>query len=822
MKTNKTILLLAILLILNLTGIAQVNGKISGTIIDGGDQKIIDAATISLLKVKDSSLTKISLTDKEGHFSFENVKNGTYLIMASSIGHRKVYSSPITIIEGSNVSVGALQLVTQTTTLQTVAVDTKKTFIERKIDKTILNVDALISNSGSTAMEVLEKAPGVSVDKDGNISLKGKQGVIIMMDGKPSYLSGTELANLLKTMPSTSLEQIEIMTNPSAKYDASGNSGIINLRTKKNKLKGFNGSLTTSYIQGVYAKTNNSINANYRQGKVNLFGNYSFSEWNGLNDLSLRRNFRNTTTKNLETIFEQTSFLKERSDDNNLKIGMDFYADKKTTFGVVLSGFINPGFNSGNNTTLLKNGNNQVDSIVYATNYSKNKSTNWSTNFNFRHVYDSTGKELTADLDYLTYNQSTAQIFVNKYFNADMSQRKPGNQLRGDLPSNVKIYSGKADYSNPLKNNSKLETGIKSSYVITDNDARYDNNYGNGWLTDYGKTNHFIYKENINAAYINYNKQYKKWGVQAGLRLENTNAEGSQLGNITRADSSFTRNYTNLFPTVYISYQANKNNTFSINYGRRIDRPAYQDLNPFLYFLDEYTYQAGNTLLKPQFTNAIELSHTYKGFLTTTLNYSKTNDVFADVLKQINSERKTFVTKDNIATKRNMGIAVSVYTPVTKFWTTNIYLNVLNDKYKGILNGGLLDVNSTMLMTNMSNQFKFKKGWSAELSGWYRSKGIEGQIVYDPMWQVSTGVQKQILKTKGNLKLSISDIFNSQIFTGTVNYQDIDIYIHNKNDRRRVALTFTYRFGKQMQNQQQRRKTGGAEDEQSRVKSGRG
>ena len=822
MKTNKTILLLAILLILNLTGIAQVNGKISGTIIDGGDQKIIDAATISLLKVKDSSLTKVSLTDKEGHFSFENVKNGTYLIMASSIGHRKVYSSPITIIEGSNVSVGTLQLVTQTTTLQTVAVDTKKTFIERKIDKTILNVDALISNSGSTAMEVLEKAPGVSVDKDGNISLKGKQGVIIMMDGKPSYLSGTELANLLKTMPSTSLEQIEIMTNPSAKYDASGNSGIINLRTKKNKLKGFNGSLTTSYIQGVYAKTNNSINANYRKGKVNLFGNYSFSEWNGLNDLSLRRNFRNTTTKNLETIFEQTSFLKERSDDNNLKIGMDFYADKKTTFGVVLSGFINPGFNSGNNTTLLKNGNNQVDSIVYATNYSKNKSTNWSTNFNFRHVYDSAGKELTADLDFLTYNQSTNQIFVNKYFNADMSQRKPGNQLRGDLPSNVKIYSGKADYSNPLKNNSKLETGIKSSYVITDNDARYDNNYGNGWLTDYGKTNHFIYKENINAAYINYNKQYKKWGVQAGLRLENTNAEGSQLGNITRADSSFTRNYTNLFPTVYISYQANKNNTFSINYGRRIDRPAYQDLNPFLYFLDEYTYQAGNTLLKPQFTNAIEISHTYKGFLTTTLNYSKTNDVFADVLKQINSERKTFVTKDNIATKRNMGIAVSVYTPVTKFWTTNIYLNVLNDKYKGILNGGLLDVNSTMFMTNMSNQFKFKKGWSAELSGWYRSKGIEGQIVYDPMWQVSTGVQKQILKTKANLKLSISDIFNSQIFIGTVNYQDIDIYIHNKNDRRRVALTFTYRFGKQMQNQQQRRKTGGAEDEQSRVKSGRG
>ncbi len=819
---TKTQLLTGLLLSLTTLGIAQTNGKISGTITDGGDQKIIDAATISLLRARDSSLIKLSLSDKEGHFSFENVKNGNYIIMGSSIGHRKAYSSSIIIAEGSNISVGTLKLIAQTTTLQTVAIDTKKPFIERKIDKTVLNVDALISNAGSTAMEVLEKAPGVSVDKDGNISLKGKQGVIIMMDGKPSYLSGTELANLLKTMPSTSLEQIEIMTNPSAKYDASGNSGIINLKTKKNKLKGFNGSLTASYIQGIYAKTNNSINANYRKGKVNLFGNYSFSEWNGLDDLTLRRNFRNTTTKNLETIFEQTSFMKDHSDNNNLKVGMDFYADKKTTFGVVLSGFINPGSNAGDNTTLLKNGNNQIDSIVYATNSAKNKSTNWSTNFNFRHVYDSAGTEITADLDYLMYNQSTNQIFVNKYFNPDMSQRKAGNQLKGDLPSNVKIYSGKADYSKPLKNNSKLETGIKSSYVVTDNNARYDNNYGSGWEIDYGKTNHFIYKENINAVYINYNKQHKKWGIQAGLRLENTNAEGDQLGNITRADSSFKRNYTNLFPTVYLSYQANKNNTFSINYGRRIDRPAYQDLNPFFYFLDEYTYEAGNTLLKPQFTNAVEFSHTYKGFLTTTLNYSKTNDVFADVLKQINSERKTFVTKDNIATKRNMGIAVSVYTPVTKFWTTNIYLNVLNDKYKGILNGGLLDVNSTMFMTNINNQFKFKKGWSAELSGWYRSKGIQGQIFYDPMWQVSTGVQKQILKTKGNLKLSISDVFNSQVFTGTVKYQDIDIYIHNKNDRRKVALTFTYRFGKQMQNQQQRRKTGGAEDEQSRVKSGRG
>ena len=226
---NIKLTLLTAFLLINVVSLAQTPGKISGTIIDGGDQKIIDAATISLLRAKDSGLVKLSLTDKEGNFSFENVKNGKYVVMASSIGHRKVYSPSITITDGANVAVGTLKLIAQTTTLKTVAVETKKPYIERQIDKTIVNVDALISNAGSTALEVLEKAPGVMVDKDGNISLKGKQGVVIMMDGKPAYLSGQQLTNLLKGMPSSAIEQIEIMTNPSAKYDASGNSGIINL-----------------------------------------------------------------------------------------------------------------------------------------------------------------------------------------------------------------------------------------------------------------------------------------------------------------------------------------------------------------------------------------------------------------------------------------------------------------------------------------------------------------------------------------------------------------------------------------------------------------
>ena len=358
---------------------------------------------------------------------------------------------------------------------------------------------------------------------------------------------------------------------------------------------GFNGSYSATYSQGVYARYSNSINMNYRKNKINLFGNYSYNNRTGFEDLSLTRTFRNANTKEVETIFEQNSFMKNFGENHNIKAGLDFYADKKTTIGLVLSGFINPGKNDGINTTLLKNKTGGIDSILYATNSAKNLSTNFGANVNFRHVFDSTKKEITADFDYRVYDQSTNQFFTNNYLNADLTKKRSSSELMGDLPAKINIYSAKIDYTMPLKQGAKFEAGLKSSYVNTDNNARYANNTGAGFAIDYGKTNHFVYKENINAAYLNFNKQFKKLGVQAGLRVENTIANGHQLGNAQRTDSTFKRNYTDIFPTVYLSYQANKNNNFNLNFGRRIDRPAYQDLNPFYYFLDEYTYKVGNT-----------------------------------------------------------------------------------------------------------------------------------------------------------------------------------------------------------------------------------
>jgi outer membrane receptor protein involved in Fe transport len=794
---------------------AQSAGKVSGSIKDGGNQKIIDAATISLLRTKDSSLVKTAIADKDGNFIFEKVKDGAYLIAAASIGHTKVYSTAFEVNElHADVAVGVLQLVPTNQDLKEVVVLNKKPLIERKADRTIVNVDAAISNVGTTALEVLEKSPGVTVDKDGNVSLKGKQGVLIMLDGKPSYLTGQDLTNLLKSMPSANLDQIEIMTNPSAKYDAAGNAGIINIKTKKNKQAGFNGNINLSYGQGFYAKTNNSLNVNYREGKFNVFGSVSANYREGFQKLDITRHYKNAD-QSLNAIFEQSSGEVRYSNNYNTKVGADFYASKKTTIGFVFTGFTTPGHQKNNNTSYLKNNMNVIDSIVTANSTEKSTWRNAAVNLNFRHQFDSTGRELTADVDYVTYNADKQQDFLNTSYTNNWNKKYADN-LIGELPSVINIVSAKLDYTHPLKSGLKIETGLKTSFVKTDNTAGYYNLISNLKLPDYEKTNQFVYKENINAAYFNMNKDIKKWSLQAGLRLENTNIQGNQFGNPQRTDSAFKQNYTSLFPTFYVGYNASEKNQFSLSYGRRINRPDYEDLNPFLFFLDKYTYGGGNPFLKPSYANALEASHTFKQFLTTTISFTNTKNLFTDVFDQ--KGYATVVKKDNFGQTNIGGISMSAQIPVKKWWMLIAYHEYNYGEYKGLLNGENVKLGAGTYLINLNNQFTLKNGWSAELSGFYRTPGIEGQILISKLGQVNVGVQKQVLKSKGTLKLNIRDIFYTMPVTGEINFQRTAATFAQQGDSRVATVSFVYRFGKPIKGAQNR-KTGGAGSEQNRVKS---
>jgi iron complex outermembrane receptor protein len=816
MKKLTTFLLSIGLISIGLNGFSQAtkNGAVEGTVM--GNKRNLEGANILLLRAKDSTTIKMVVTNAEGKFTISSLGNGKYLLGVKNIGFAKFISSPFELSsEKPSFSFGAISLKPLDKELGNVTVATKKPFIEQKLDRTIVNVDAMPTNSGLTVLEILEKAPGVVVDKDGNISLKGKDGVTILIDGRPTYLSGQDLANMLKNMPGGNLDQLEIMTNPPAKYDASGNSGVINIKTKKTKIVGFNGSATAGYGQGVYPKANGSINLNYRKGKFNFFGNGGYNYNERFQTIELKRIFRDKVSSILASVFDQDSYSKRQYNGYSYKFGADYFASKKTTFGVVVNGYGDRGTELGDNVTLISNAGGSLDTRNTAVNNMKTVFDNIGVNLNFRQLLDTTGSEITGDVDYINYSSGNTQEMTNHFFDANGSKKKVDEMMRGYLPSNINIYSAKVDYTHPINKTSRLEAGLKSSYVETDNNALYDTLNANGWEADANRSNHFIYKENINAAYVNFNKELnKKWSIQTGLRLENTIAKGNQL----TTGETFKRNYTQLFPTVYIGYNANEKNQFVLNYGRRINRPDYGSLNPFYHFLDKYTFEVGNPYLKPQFSHNVELSHSFNGFLTTTINYSRTTDIIQDVIDQIDSTNTTFIKKGNIAKRRNIGLSVSAMIPVTKWWKANIYTNVYNNSFSGLVNGVYTEVEATTFSGNISNMFTFKKGWTAEISGNYQSKALGGVLGRNPMGVVNAAVAKQVMKNKGTIRLNIRDVFFTQKFNGFAKYQNIDVTMHQYRDSRVVNLGFSYRFGKGKPVQQ--RKKGGAGDEQSRVGGG--
>jgi iron complex outermembrane receptor protein len=825
---KKFFTLLAFLGVL-LSSFAQQTGKVSGHIQDGSP-RILESATISLLRAADSSIAKVAAADKAGRFVFDGIGQGAYLVRVTLVGHKTAFSPIFQLTSGEpSIELKSITLQSVEKSMTGITVTARKPLIEQRIDRTIVNVDASPTNVGSTALEVLEKSPGISVDKDGNISLKGKQGVMVFVDGRPTQLGAADLANMLRNMTASQLDQIEIMTNPPAKYDAAGNAGIINIKTKKNKQVGYNGSLSLGYGQGRYPKFNESLNMNYRQNKVNLFANLSHNYRKGFQDLDIQRRFRDRTSKELISTFDQQARMMNESNSYNGKIGFDYFANKTTTYGVVLTGSTNPRTFENRNLNNIFGQQGNLTGQTRAMSQQKDTWDNFSTNFNFRKLLDTAGRELTADLDYIYYNGGSNQQLVNDYFNAGGNRAQKSDTLYGNLPQDIRIYSGKVDYVQPLKGGARFEAGVKSSFVRTLNNAAYDTVHYGAVIRDLGRSNDFTYEENINAAYVNLSGSLsKKWSGQIGLRLENTLASGRSKGFVFDAaqntfvpfDSTFRRSYTQLFPTAFVQFKASEHHTLGMNYGRRIRRPNYESLNPFIEYLDRYTYMQGNPNLLPQFSHNIELSHTFRGILTTTLNYTQTNDIIQQVFEQNELRNETFVKQANIAKQRQYGIAVSLGMPLTSWWTTNIYVNAFNNRFEGLVDGTPVTVSASTVALNGSQQFKLSKTLSAELSGWYRTAAVESILSTRPMGMMSIGFSQQVLKGKGTLRLNVRDIFYTQRFSASTKYGSVDAAFQEQSDSRVVNIGFTYRFSKGKINGGSRKRAGSANDEQSRVGGG--
>lgn len=791
---------------------AQTNLKISGKITDA-DGKALDGATIYLKRAADSVLVKSALAEADGRFVLTGLKPGSYKLAIALMSYAN-YRNDTIKLNDQDLIMPEIRLKATGKALKEVVITSAKPFVEHQIDRTVVNVDALISNAGSSAMDVLEKSPGVIVDQNGSVSLNGKS-VQIFIDDKPTYLSGTELENYLRSLSSSTLDQVELMPNPPAKYDAAGNGGVINIRTKRIKATGFNGSINLSYSQGKYGKTNNSFNFNYRQNELNVFGNLAYSTNNSGNDLDINREFLGTNGA-ITSIFMQKDFIKRYGKNYNAKIGLDYYATDKTTFGMVLTGVYNPAENPTQNTSTFFNPQNRLDSTIVANNQNKSTFKNSGVNFNYRHAYDKKGHELSADFDYLLYKSKNDQSY-NNISTLPNGTITNNDLLTGYLPGTIHIYSAKADYSQPLVSGIKLSAGAKSSYTQTDNIANYYYTLNNTTLPDYGKTNHFLYRENINAAYINANKDFKRLSIQVGLRMENTISQGHQLGNLQKPDSLFKNNYTSLFPTLYLQYKLDSagHQQLTFDYGRRISRPYYEDLNPFLSPLDKFTYYTGNPFLKPSYTQNFELGYTYKN-ITTTLGYSKVKDDVNETIEILNGIY--YSRPGNLGTKEYTSLTVDAGFDLAKWLNLHFFGYVENIHTVSNFYTGPLNTQGTFCFLRPILQFKTGKDWSFQADGSYQSQVTNSQFISRSKYRTNLALAKK-LSSATTVRLVMNDIFNTFVNAGDINdLANTLANYHNKGDSRTAVISLSYRFGKNISGQR-KHEANGAESEQDRVKN---
>lgn len=788
----------------------QIKGRVVGT-----DRLPIALATVNIRMQDSKAIIASQLSDADGNFNLQAVQKGSYIIGISAAGMDSLTLS-LTLADKNNIELEDIVLSMKINTLHEVAVVGKKAYVEQKIDRTVINVGSLIANVGANALEVLEKSPGVIVDANGNISFKGKAGVMVLVDGRQTYLSGSNLASYLKSLPASALDQIELMDNPPAKYDAGGNAGVINIKTKKSKANGFNGSLAVSYGQAHYGQTSESVNLNYRINKVNLFGNLSHSLNHTFRKLDLDRHYFKPDGS-LKSIFAQTQYIKPKSNAFNLKLGMDYYSSPKTTWGMVFTGLYTPNTMDNPSVNYLFNQNAELANVVTSDNHSSGNFNNKGINLNYSHQFDSLGKAITFDADYLKYNSRTDQSFFSQTLSPDKAILG-SSTITSNLPTDIDIYSVKTDYSHPLQGKANIEAGLKSSYVNTDNAANYFNvNNGVGQI-DYNLSNQFLYRENINAAYLNFNKSFRRIAFQTGLRVENTNAKGHQLGNAIQPNSSFTKSYTNLFPTAYLSYKLDSSgsNLLILSYGKRIGRPYYQDLNPFVILSDPFTYSSGNPYLRPQFSHNYKLSYNYRSAFSASLYYFYINDLQNEVIRQ---QGDVFIDgTGNIGRATYFGASVNANLPLSKWWYFSSYLQVFNNRFKGDLFGNYLDQSSTFGEINLTNQFTLANGWSAELSGWYITKRAGGQFINFATGQLNAGLQKKVLQDKGALKLSVRDILNTYTADGLTNFiPNANSTFNNRFYQQSFTLGFSYHFGGNSNGK--KRSTGSAEIEKGRIKN---
>lgn len=807
---KKYILPLATCLAFTFSAFSQTTkSKINGTVNDKSG-KAIAAVTVSLLKAKDSSLVKTDVSNNEGNYEL-SANPGNYLLSYTLVGYAKKYSDRFTVEENKNFTVPKTVLTEEAKKLQDVTVVSKKPMIEVKADKIVFNVENSITATGSNVLELLQKSPGIQVDNNDNISMKGKTGTKIYIDGKLVQLDSKNLADFLRSLQSSDVESIEMISNPSAKFDASGNAGIINIKLKKNKKYGTNGAISSTFIQGVTPKGNASVNLNYRDKKINIFGNVGSSIGDRQNELNLYRIQK-------DTLYDQKSVNIEHTNGGiNTKVGADLFLNSKNTVGfIATTNFSNYQWSNNSVTNIYYNPTMQYIKQLKATNSMPGNRNNGNFNMNYRYA-DTSGTEVNFDADYGIFRGRSNSYQPNYYY--DPSQSLLVSSIyQNNTPINIDIYTAKVDVEHKMFKG-KLGYGAKFSYVKTNNTFDFYQVQNGTPVKVLNKSNQFSYKENVNAAYVNYNRQLSaKWSLQAGLRMEQTNSEGllTRADGIIQPDNDVQRNYLNFFPSTAISWNIDKKNTLGLTYSRRIDRPTYQDLNPFENKLDELTYQKGNAFLRPQYTDNVEVTHTFLGMVNTTVGYSYVKDYATQVTDTLNNA--TYVQQQNLATQQIISFNIGSPTPIKKWW--NGYVNIWYNYqfFNGKVNDKSVSLQIPMYGAYLQQTFSLGKNYTAEASGWYNGPSVWGATwKTKPQGGMDIGLQKLLLNKKATLKLSMTDIFYTSPWHAESDFGGLYIRGNGNWESRTFRVSFSYRFGSNQIKSARQRQTG-LESESKRIK----
>ncbi|WP_316847559.1 outer membrane beta-barrel protein [Pedobacter psychrodurus] len=796
------------LLFLNVVSAQTTRIHITGTVMNKNGVKV--SASLKFTSLADTAFIKIVTSDNEGKYMLANFPANKFTVEVKAVGYRPLKEIHEAFTGKTSLDL-SFSLEPGVKELESVVVAARKALIERHNDKTVMNVENSIVSTGNTALEVLAKMPGVSVNQDGIISIKGKSGANVLIDGKSTYLSAEQLAIRLRSLNSNEIKTIELITSPSSKYDAEGNAGLLNIRLKKNASYGTNGNIDLDFGYGKNPKSDAGISINHRNKNLNIFGSFANNNNKATENLDILR-VVNGSDQN--TYFHQSNTQTRSTHNNNYKAGIDYFINDKNTLGFLTTGYFNNGHDASNGLTAIGRSFAQVDSSIVADNPAQNKYRNQAYNLNYKSVIDTLGQELSIDLDYAKYHSEENTIYQNSFFDQNGSMYKSPAIFRNATPSFITIKAAKIDYALPLNTTTKLAVGLKSSWVNTDNDFQFENLIGTDWKNDVGRSNHFIYDENINAAYATLKHEFKSTSVEIGLRTEQTNSKGNSISD----NKIVKRSYFDFFPSFNINQTLNPNHEIGFSYNRRIDRPDYKSLNPFVYFVDLYTFSQGNPFLNPQYTNTFQLAYNYKKTLNISLGYSITNNLILDVLLPENEKKTLYQTVKNLDKQYAYDLTIGYPTTITKFWSMdNTFTSTYNQIKTANLGDFVYDRKKVNFTLNSSHTFTLSPSASAELSGEYASSQIYGTYAIKPYYGIDFGIKKSFFDKKLNVKLAANDVFDNRKARISSALSGLDYNLTQKQESRVYRLSLNYIFGSSSIKGTRQRKTS-VTDEEGRIK----